>query len=173
MEVKTIVVGELQENCYLLISDKEAIIVDPGDEFEKIQKAYQTYNVKAILITHHHFDHVGVLEQVKTDTKAPVYDFSNLEEKEYQIGNFKFQVIHTPGHSKDSTTYYFKENHLMFVGDFVFQLSIGRMDLDGGNEMDMKRSIEKLITYPDDTKLYPGHGSATTLGFEKQYNPYF
>lgn len=173
MEVKTIVVGALQENCYLIISDKEAIIIDPGEEFEKIQREYRDYKVMAILITHNHFDHVGALEQVKKDTNAPFYDCSNLEEKNYQIGNFEFQVIKTPGHSKDSVTYYFQEEKLMFVGDFIFQLSIGRMDLEGGSEIEMQESIEKIKVYPNDMTLYPGHGDKTTLAFEKQYNPYF
>ncbi len=170
MEVKTIVTGVLEENCYLLISDKNAIIVDPGDHFEIIKNAYQNYHISAILITHHHFDHIGALQQVKEDTHAQVLEYPHLEEKQYQIGPFSFEVIFTKGHSKDSVTYYFKEYNCMFVGDFIFQNSIGRMDLEGGNEEEMIQSIERIKTYPSNTILYPGHGPSTTLQEEKEHN---
>lgn len=173
MEIKTVITGALEENCYILISGKDAIVIDPGDNFAKIKEAYQNYHVHAIMITHRHFDHIGALEPVQKDTNAKVLEYSNLEEKQYQIGPFSFEVIFTKGHSKDSATYYFKEQNCMFVGDFIFQNSIGRMDLEGGSEIDMKHSIEHIKTYPSNTFLYPGHGPSTTLEQEKRYNPFF
>lgn len=173
MEIKTVVTGVLEENCYILISGKDAIVIDPGDNFDKIHEVSKNYHIHAIMITHRHFDHIGALEPLQKDTNAKVLEYSNLEEKQYQIGPFSFEVIFTKGHSKDSVTYYFKEQNCMFVGDFIFQNSIGRMDLEGGSEIDMKHSIEHIKTYPSNIVLYPGHGPSTTLEQEKRYNPFF
>jgi glyoxylase-like metal-dependent hydrolase (beta-lactamase superfamily II) len=169
MIVKTIKVGYLETNCYILIKDNDALIIDPGDEYNKIEKEIQNLNIEAILITHHHFDHVGALSKFKN---IKIID-NNLEEQEYEIGKFKFEIIKTPGHTSDSISFYFKEENIMFVGDFVFENSIGRTDLDSGNNLEMKKSIEKLKTYPIKTKLYPGHGDATTLEQEIKNNPFF
>ena len=88
------------------------------------------------------------------------------------IGDFSFQVIYTPGHSKDSVSFYFPEENVMFVGDFIFKESIGRTDLPGGDSMEMKESIKKLLTYDENMILYPGHYEITTLKDEIAKNPY-
>lgn len=168
MIVKTIKVGYLETNCYILIKDNEALIIDPGDEYNKIKKELKNLNLQAILITHHHFDHVGALHNFKN-----IIIDNTSEAKEYEIGKFKFEIIKTPGHTSDSISFYFKEENMMFVGDFVFENSIGRTDLDTGNYKEMKKSIEKLKTYPINTKLYPGHGNDTTLEIEIKNNPFF
>ena len=111
MEIKTVVTGTLEENCYILISGKDAIVIDPGDNFDKIHEVSKNYHIHAIMITHRHFDHIGALEPLQKDTNAKVLEYSNLEEKQYQIGPFSFEVIFTKGHSKDSVTYYFKEQN--------------------------------------------------------------
>ena len=80
--------------------------------------------------------------------------------------------IYTPGHSKDSVTFYFEEEKIMFIGDFIFKESIGRCDLPGGSEAEMKQSIKKILEYPDDIRLYPGHYQDTSLGDEKINNPF-
>ena len=129
--------------------------------------------VHAILITHRHFDHVGALEDLVSKYHVPVYDRASLEEKQYQIGPFSFEVIFTKGHSKDSVTYYFKEQNCMFVGDFIFRDTVGRCDLPTGSSEEMDKSIKKIKEYDDSIALYPGHGDETTLGREKQYNLYF
>ena len=172
MNINMIETGMLVENCYVLTKDGQALVIDPGDDFLEIQSAYQGKKVLGILITHHHFDHVGALEQVKKDTNAKVFAYENLEEKQYQMGPFTFEVVFTKGHSKDSVTYYFKEYDCMFVGDFLFQNSIGRMDLEGGSESDMRKSLELIKKFPQDTILYPGHGPMTTLKQERKYNPF-
>lgn len=169
MIVKTIKVGYLETNCYILIKDNEALIIDPGDEYNKIEEDLKNLNLQAILITHHHFDHVGALPNFKN---IKIID-NNYEEKEYEIGKFKFEIIKTPGHTSDSISFYFKEENIMFVGDFVFENSIGRTDLDSGNNIEMKQSIEKLKTYPKKIRLYPGHGNNTTLEMEIKNNPFF
>lgn len=172
MQIETIPVGMLQENCYLLKKDNSCLIVDPGDEFDQIKKRIGNLNVLAILITHHHFDHVGALEECKKEYGVPVFEFETLEEKHYQIGLFSFHAIFTPGHTKDSVTYYFPLEKKMFTGDFIFKESIGRMDLEGGSLEDMLESLTKIKQYSDDITLYPGHGESSMLGIEKQENYY-
>ena len=80
-----------------------------------------------------------------------IFKRSNLEEKEYTVGDFTFKCIHTPGHSKDSVTFFFEEDNLMFIGDFIFKESIGRTDLPGGNDIEMKESIKSIIEWHEQT----------------------
>ena len=173
MSIEIVKVGYLECNCYLLIKGNNVLIIDPGDEADKIISMVGGKNVNGVIITHHHFDHVGALEDIldKYDTK--IYDYYNLDEGENRIGVFVFDVIYTPGHKEDAITIYFKNDKIMFVGDFVFKDSIGRCDLDGGNEKDMNESIMKLKKYDDDIIIYPGHGDKTILGYEKKNNIYF
>ena len=172
MKIESVVVGSYQENCYIVSIDNKCLIVDPGDEANKIIDKVGNLEVLGILVTHHHFDHVGVLEEIKNKYNVDVYDFNTTEEKEYNIDKFKFIVIKNPGHTEDSISFYFKDENIMFVGDFVFRNSIGRCDL-GGNELEMKNSIEKLKENKEDIILYPGHGDKTNLNYEKMYNPFF
>ena len=169
MIIKTVKVGYLETNCYILIKDNNALIIDPGDEYNKICEYTKNLNIEAILITHYHFDHIGALDKFKN---IKIIDY-NSEEQQYQIGEFKFEIIKTPGHTEDSISFYFKEEKMMFVGDFVFENTIGRTDLETGNMKDMEKSIEILKTYPIETILYPGHGNNTTIEKEIKNNPFF
>lgn len=173
MKIEIVKTGYLEENCYVISTDGKCLVIDPGDDFLEIDKVISKYELLGIFITHHHFDHVGALQQLKDKYKIEVYDRSNLEEKEITIGPFTFHVIYTPGHSKDSISLYFQKEKVMFVGDFVFKDTIGRTDLEGGDFSDMKDSIEKLKRYPKDVVLYPGHGEKTTLEYEIKNNIYF
>lgn len=168
MIIKTIKVGYLQTNCYILIKEKNAIIIDPGDEYSKIKKETENLNIQAILITHHHFDHIGALNNFK-NTK--IID-KNTKEDTLKIGDFEFEIIKTPGHTEDSITYYFKNEKIMFVGDFIFEGTIGRTDLDTGSYEQMVQSIKKIKQYPKNIKIYPGHGNETTLERELKTNPF-
>lgn len=172
MEVKKVVTGALDENCYVLIDNCNCLVVDPGDDFYKIKEAVGDNKVLGVLITHSHFDHIGALRNFLTKRSIKIFKRSNLEEKEYTLGTFKFKCIHTPGHSRDSVTFYFEDEKMMFIGDFIFKEGIGRTDLPGGNDREMRQSIEKLLEYEDDIVLYPGHSDETTLGNEKKNNPY-
>lgn len=171
MEIKTVVVGPLGTNCYILMQDGQCLVIDPGDESQKIKEAIGSNQVVGILITHYHFDHIGALEELKSFYHVPVFDKHNLKEGNNMIEPFSFEVIDTPGHKEDSISFLFA-NH-MFVGDFIFQNSIGRTDLEGGNFDEMKKSIEKIKTYSDDIIVYPGHGPKTVLGEEKRNNMFF
>lgn len=170
MNVKRILVGPLQANCYILTIEKDNIIIDPGSEADKIKNSIKG-KVICILITHHHDDHTGALEEIKETFNCPIYDFSNLQEQKYQINNFYFEVIYTKGHTDDSITYYFYKDKIMFTGDFLFKGTIGRTDLETGNVIEMQKSINKIKTYHD-IKIYPGHGEETTINDEKQNNIY-
>ena len=173
MKIERVVVGDLEENCYVISIDNKCLVIDPGDEADKIIDLINDKEVLGILITHHHFDHVGALTELEKKYDIVHSDFYNLEEGNVNIGPFKFQVIKNPGHTIDSTSYYFKEENIMFVGDFIFRNSIGRCDLEGGNFIEMKQSIEKIKQFSDDITLYPGHGTNTTLKEEKENNPFF
>lgn len=157
MIIDRVVVGPLEENCYIVTKDDKTIIIDPGDEAEKIINAAKDKNIVGVLITHHHFDHVGALKEIE--------DYFNI--KEGSCLNIGFEIIKNPGHSRDSVSYYFKDDKVMFVGDFIFLNSIGRCDLPTGSYEEMQKSLEFISKYPDDIVLYPGHGDATNLGYEK------
>lgn len=172
MEIKKVITGVLDENCYVLIKNNTAIIIDPGDDYLDIKEATGENKVLAVLITHSHFDHIGALRNFLTKRSIKIFKKSSLEEKEYTIGDFKFKCIYTPGHSKDSVSFFFEENNCMFVGDFIFKESIGRTDLPGGDNNDMKESLNKLLTFNESITLYPGHDDETTLKYEKEHNPY-
>lgn len=170
MKIHRVVVGYLEENCYILEKDGKVLVIDPGDEIDKIKEVINSNKVVGVLVTHSHFDHIGALSYFD---KNIIHTFNNLEEKEYKIENFTFEVIYNPGHSKDSVSYYFKEENTLFGGDFIFYRSIGRCDLEGGDYNKMMSSISKIKKYPKDMKIYPGHGRKTTLEEEIKYNAYF
>ena len=172
MKVTKIITGSLEENCYVLINNNDCIVVDPGDDFPLIKEVIKDYNLLAVLITHHHFDHVGALKDLLNYKEVKVYDYKQ-EEQEYHIDKFKFEIIKTPGHTSDSVTYYFKNEKIMFVGDFVFKETIGRTDLPTGNDIEMFQSINKLKAYDKTITLYPGHGEETTIEHELEINYYF
>ena len=138
----------------------------------KIKEVVGKRCVIGILITHNHFDHVGALKDISEYYGVSIYNHNNLSEGIYSIGEFKFEVIYTPGHSADSTTYYFFEDKKMFVGDFIFRGDIGRCDLPGGDENEMLNSIIRIKEYSN-CNVYPGHGEATTLDDERRSNQYF
>ena len=204
MKIQTIVVGELQENCYIVINEqnKEAVIFDPGAEAGKIMNYINENELKvvAIVLTHGHADHIGALDKVRTQTGAQVYVHEgdaqmltnaakNLSsfigaERVYkpaehfvndgdwlELGGMKFYVLHTPGHTKGGCCYHV-EDHLI-AGDTIFCESIGRTDLPGGSYPLIIKSItEKIISLPPQTKIYPGHGPATDVAWEKRMNPF-
>lgn len=185
MLIEKIVVGELRENCYLIIKDNKCIIIDPGDEHKKIEDKIESLklDVVGILITHAHFDHIGALSDLTKKYNIPIYyhnvnneiineNLINVEEKKYEIENFKFEVIYTPGHRNDLVTYYFYEDEIMFTGDFLFKGVIGRTDFEYSNMEDMKKSLKKICKYNDNIIIYPGHGYDSTMKDEKNNNRY-
>lgn len=168
MKIEIVKVGYLQTNCYILSKDDNVLVIDPGDECEKIEEVIAGRKVNGIIITHHHFDHVGALSELEKSTGAAMYDISNLEKGQNEIGDFQFECILTPGHKEDSISIYFEKENNLFCGDFIFEGTIGRWDLAGGSPKDMIESITNILSYPDDMTIYPGHGESTSLGKERQ-----
>ena len=164
MIIDKVIVGPLAENCYIVTKNNKTIIINPGDEADKIIEATKDKNVVGILITHHHFDHVGALKELE--------EYFKIKESK-DISSIGMEVIKTPGHSSDSVCYYFKDDKVMFVGDFIFLNSIGRTDLPTGSDKEMIESLEFIKNYPDDIILYPGHGESTILGYEKNNFKYY
>ena len=198
--------GPLEVNTYVLTDDntKEAVIIDICGDFKKIKNALDEggYNLKFILNTHGHFDHIlGELEVQKEFPDIPIYihkdDMPHLlnikdelkmwgfnnntetltpskfidEADRLQIGNYKITILHTPGHSKGSLSYYVDGK--LFSGDALFYNSIGRTDFFDGDYEELIKSIkEKLLTLPEETIVYPGHGPSTKIRNEKFSNPY-
>lgn len=160
MDIKKVIVGPLETNCYIVSIDNECLIIDPGDEFSKIKEAVGDKKVVGCLVTHFHQDHIGSLEEVISKYEVDINKSSSKK--------FDFEIIETPGHTNESRTFYFKKNNIMFTGDFIFKSSIGRTDL-GGSDKDMISSLEMIKSYPDDIIIYPGHGPNTTLGEEKKH----
>lgn len=170
MNIETVIVGFLNTNCYILSKNNHVLVIDPGDEYDKISNVINGRTIDGIIVTHNHFDHIGCLECFD---KNMIYDFNNLKEGITKIGEFEFEIIYTPGHKEDSISIYFDEYKSLFVGDFIFKNSIGRTDLKGGNFNQMIESIAKTKRFNDDVIIYPGHGEKTNFHHERLYNPYF
>ena len=191
MKITTIPLGLYQTNCYILAEGDRCLVIDPGDEAEKLLAFLQrqSLSVEAILLTHGHFDHVGAVKRLAAETDCRVF----LHEQEltlpaamtagklyytdcYKEGDrltlagLTFEVLHTPGHTPGSVCLRFGED--LFSGDTLFAGSCGRTDFPGSSPADMVRSLSRLSKLEDELKVYPGHGEATTIGEEKRYNPY-
>jgi glyoxylase-like metal-dependent hydrolase (beta-lactamase superfamily II) len=173
VKIERIVVGELECNCYLLVKNNSVLVIDPGDEGDKIIEKIGDRNVLGIVITHYHYDHIGALEVLKNKYNVCIYDINNMVEGKFEIGDFVFEVIYTPGHKEDSISLYFALNKCMFSGDFIFRDTIGRWDLPGGDIEEMYESINKIRKYDRDIVVYPGHGDCTSIGYEVDNNIYF
>ncbi len=170
MQVEIVDTGYYNQNCYILSKDNNVLIVDPGAKSKEIIETVANRKVLAILITHHHFDHVGAVSELVKHFSVPVID--KYDSNVQKLASFTFEIIATPGHSEDSLTFYFPEDKTMFTGDFLFKLSIGRTDFPGSSPKQMEESLNKIKTYPDDTIIYPGHEEASNLAYEKNNNPY-
>lgn len=159
MEIKKVIVGPLETNCYILKNNNECLVIDPGADFPKIKKEIGENKVVGCLVTHFHQDHIEALEELLS--------YYNVEINNINNNNFNFIMLETPGHTFDSRTFYFPKEKIMFCGDFLFKNGIGRTDL-GGNQKDMINSLHEIEKYDDEITIYPGHGPSTTLGQERR-----
>lgn len=193
MHIVTMPLGAYQTNCYLLWQDGQdsCLVIDPGYEPEKVlKKAGQLgKRIEAILLTHGHFDHVGGVRQLAADadchvylcqqdlsmpqqlTAGPLYYTHTYGEGDtLTLAGIPLQVLHTPGHTPGSVCLLAED--ALFSGDTLFEGSCGRTDLPGGDTATILASLARLQQLPGDYRVYPGHGSATTLSEERRFNPY-
>ena len=173
MTIDRVVVGTLDTNCYILKIDDKCLVIDPGDDFDKIKMAIGDSKPVGIIVTHSHFDHTGALNDVKRYYKIKEFNYYNLKEGMNKIASFNFEVIYTPGHKKDLISIFFKEECALFCGDFIFNGSIGRYDFSDSSFIDMKKSIKKILSYPQDMIIFPGHGPKTDLKSELEMLIYY
>lgn len=191
MTITTLPLGMLQTNCYILAENDRCLVIDPGDEAEKVLAFLdrQGLTLEAILLTHGHFDHVGAVKNLAAATDCRVFlcqedlalpgamtagplfytDFYK-EGDRLTLAGMTFEVLHTPGHTPGSVCLRFGEH--LFSGDTLFAGSCGRTDFPGSSPAAMGRSLSRLAQLDEGLKVYPGHGESTTIGEEKRYNPY-
>lgn len=205
MILRTLTVGLIQTNCYIIGCErtKEGAIIDPGGHPERILQAVREagLTVRYVLNTHCHFDHMAANAEVVAATGAPLAihpaerpilesrggaawfgvpispspppDLELMDGQILEVGTLRLQVLHTPGHSPGSVTFYLPDQGVAFDGDVLFAMGVGRTDLPGGDWDTLMRSIgEVLFALPEETVLYPGHGPPTTVGQEKRFNPW-
>ena len=199
-------VGPLQCNCSIIGDEttREAMVIDPGDEIQNILALVRKHNlqVKQIVITHAHIDHVGGAMKLRAATGAPILlnqnDYELLKILDVQAawirvpspgkvdidqnigqsdtvkaGSLTANVLFTPGHTEGSVCLYFPTERKLIAGDTLFAGSIGRTDLPGGSFQKIIDSLhDKVLALPDETVVIPGHGPATTIGEERENNPF-
>ncbi len=203
LHVTAMPLGPLDTNCYVLHSDREAVVIDPGGDADEIMSflASRSLVLRSVLNTHLHFDHiqgnadlvaatgVAVLANprdaylMQTELggggmmgfpRTPPFEIVPLEEGELPLLGTTCSVLATPGHSPGSLSFYFESVGAVFVGDLIFYRSVGRTDFPGSSERELMRSVRtKIFTLPEDTVIYPGHGPETTVRQERLNNPFF
>jgi len=199
-------VGPLQCNCSVIGDEatREGLVIDPGDDIEQVLALVRKHNlqIKQIIVTHAHIDHVGGAMKLRLATGAPILlnqnDYALLKMLDVQAawigmptpdkveidqslgqadtvktGDLAAQVLHTPGHTEGSICLYFPAESKLIAGDTLFAGSIGRTDLPGGSWEKIIRSLhERVLALPDETIVVPGHGPLTTIGDERERNPF-
>ncbi len=204
--IKILEVGPLDVNCYIVYDEDTgaAVIIDPGGDAPVIEREVRAegLDVRYILNTHGHFDHVGADGDVKGRfgvplaihrgdadllEKAPEHaglfglraeaqpapDFFLEDNAVIEAGPLRIEVLHTPGHTPGGVCLFIRADGLLFSGDTLFAGSVGRTDLEGGSTETLLHSIRtRLLTLDDSVRVYPGHGPSTTIGDERRHNPY-
>ena len=203
MILERLALGDYQANCYIYASEtsNKGFIIDPGDEADVILKRVKELGlgIEYIILTHGHPDHTGALKIVREKTGTPIAihaaDAAMLKDKflhsllgfphfdvvpelllvdreTLKSGELGLKVIHTPGHTPGGIC--LMGEGLVFTGDTLFNMGVGRTDLPGGDMERLMSSIRnKLLSLPDETLVYPGHGPSSTIGDERQSNPFF
>ncbi len=198
MRIDTLHVSVVQTNCYIISNDTEAMIIDPGDDAERILRAVGEKKVKYVLLTHSHFDHIMAAEEIckKTGAQLCASENARLDDADYcgftsfglsgfsplkadillkdgdeiSVAGETFTVIETPGHTPCSIC--LLSGDVLISGDTLFEGSCGRCDLVGGSFSAILKSLKKLSALPGDTRVYSGHGLSTTIENERKFNPY-
>lgn len=201
MKIKRIIAKMLSSNTYVIINNGIGVIIDPGAEVDEIMAVVNEENIRIeyIILTHVHIDHILNLDELKNRLKCKV-GVHKLEEfylgnswqngaklfgmekifesadliledgTSLEFGNETFDIIHTPGHTPGSIC--IKVGNYLFTGDTLFRRSIGATHLGNGNSSDLESSLIKLMKLSDDIVILPGHGTSSTIGYERENNPY-
>lgn len=202
MELKTFVTGVYKTNNYLVINNKQAVLIDASDDDNLAVDGYLSAHgieLTAVLFTHGHFDHIGLgkhytnkgiptylhkNDRAMTDTGANLSYVANIDIPPFvpahllsggerlNLAGLDIEVMHTPGHSTGAVSYILPEHKVIFSGDTLFYRCVGRTDLPGGNAQTLQNSVRALFALKGDYKVYPGHDRSTTLSKERQENPY-
>ena len=190
MNLQNLTLGLYQTNTYILSNGTEAAVIDPGYEPDTILDALEGLTLKAILLTHGHFDHVGAVRELVAETgcevwihaaegtmppmvtAGPLYYTHTYDEGDTicPSSGVEITVLHTPGHTPGSVCLLCGRD--LFSGDTLFEGSCGRVDLPGGNGHQMVASLRRLAALQADYQVHPGHGGSTALSAERRYNPY-
>lgn len=196
MNIKTLPVGQLETNCYVVVDEENLVcaLIDPGDESNTIMDYVESNKLKvgAILLTHGHYDHVGAVKEIMEETGCEMYinprdegyevglsgmKFKMPEGGKYydegdvvKVGNLEFAVIATPGHTPGGVCLICRD--ALFTGDTLFRGSCGRTDLPGGSMREELRSLKKICRLPGDYEVYPGHMDSSSLERERRFNHY-
>ena len=196
MLIKTLPVGQLETNCYVVTNENtlESVVIDPGDEANTILDYLESNRLRcaAIFLTHGHFDHVGAVAALREETGAPVYmnprddasravdahmtyrmqpgDRAYDEGDTVEAAGLVFHVMATPGHTPGGVT--LRCEDALFTGDTLFKGSCGRTDLPGGDMQQELNSLRKICSLPGDYEVYPGHMDPSTLEREREFNYY-
>lgn len=189
MQVKKLTLTEYQSNCYIVESQGEAMIIDPGESSPALVETAAGMKVKYIVNTHAHPDHIGGDKYLKEQLKAPLLlprddlalfqallgdrpDRLLQEGDALEVGQLRFEVLHTPGHTPGSVILLERRERVIFTGDLLFAGSIGRTDFPGGSDIEMRKSLKRLAKLEGDWHVYPGHGPETKLSQERWTNPF-
>ena len=202
VKAERVTVGGMETNCYIVWKEKRsyAVVIDPGAESGAISRVLDKFRLspEAVLLTHGHGDHIGACNELGLDVyvhkadseflsdpelnlsafvslpvtvKQPVHPFGEEDELRFEKSGLVFRVIHTPGHTPGGCC--FLIDKFLFAGDTLFKESIGRTDFPASSFDKLINSIkEKIFLLPDETIVYPGHGESTTVGREKESNPF-
>ncbi len=204
MILEQFAVGPLETNCYHVICDSsnQSVLIDPGGVSDTLIRAVQERDLKALLLTPVHFDHLGGARQIAELTGAPIMihtlEASYLSDSQANgsalfgtklppmkpdrllsagdsitFGECSLKILHTPGHTPGGVSFITVDDQAAFVGDVLFRLSVGRWDLPGGDYRTLLHTLRTVFIHmPDATVVYPGHGESTTIGFEKKHNQF-
>ncbi|NOX45120.1 MAG: MBL fold metallo-hydrolase [Caldiserica bacterium] len=192
MRIERFIVGPLLTNCYVLVSDGEAAVIDPGELSPELAGALAGTTLKYVLLTHGHFDHAGAAAEVRRRfggellyhraEREVFFAFGNappeadgyLEDgQEIRLGDETLSVRHLPGHSPGSVVFLWERGEVAFCGDLLFAGAVGRWDLPGGSFVELQESLRKFISLlSPGWKIYPGHGEPTDLAAERTRNPF-
>ena len=205
LKIGRIVMGMCQTNCYFVYEEgeKDVIVFDPADKgeilFQKLTDA--GFTIRAMLLTHGHFDHIWGVNKLRDLSGAKVYAYEGEKElcedagknvsaqagraetvtadmyvrdgEIIEVAGMSCRLSATPGHTQGSCCYYFEEDGILISGDTLFRESVGRTDLPTGSYSALIHSVQdKLMPLSDEVKVYPGHGDETTIGHERKYNPF-